>query len=202
MVLDHPVEKKHEKVIFLGMLPCTIALCVCPACSIKKLAMNQVANALTGSSSSTVFTGDNDPELVGDALPFAIKMYESLMNANPASPGAAPADRELVYHVRQRLPADAGDHAPRSRVQEAGIHLPAGKKPLPARPRHHPRLPGEQIPRIPRRRCKKEITPGPWNAPRARTPPCFIGPGPAGWARSPSIPSTWTWGSPCPPPRP
>jgi predicted anti-sigma-YlaC factor YlaD len=49
--------------------------------------MNQVANALTGSSSSTVFTGDNDPELVGDALPFAIKMYESLMVANPRHQG-------------------------------------------------------------------------------------------------------------------
>jgi predicted anti-sigma-YlaC factor YlaD len=63
------------------------ALIVCPACSIKKLAMNQVANALTGNASSTVFTGDNDPELVGDALPFAIKMYESLMNANPRHQG-------------------------------------------------------------------------------------------------------------------
>jgi predicted anti-sigma-YlaC factor YlaD len=63
------------------------ALIVCPACSIKKLAMNQVANALTGSGSSTVFTGDNDPELVGDALPFAIKMYESLMTANPRHQG-------------------------------------------------------------------------------------------------------------------
>ncbi len=58
-----------------------------PACSIKKLAMNQVANALTAESSSTVFSGDNDPELVGDALPFAIKLYESLMAANPAHPG-------------------------------------------------------------------------------------------------------------------
>jgi predicted anti-sigma-YlaC factor YlaD len=49
--------------------------------------MNQVANALTGSASSTVFTGDNDPELVGDALPFAIKMYESLLTANPRHQG-------------------------------------------------------------------------------------------------------------------
>ncbi len=57
------------------------------ACSIKKIAMNQVANALTGSGSSTVFTGDNDPELVGDALPFAIKMYESLLSANPRHQG-------------------------------------------------------------------------------------------------------------------
>lgn len=58
-----------------------------PACSIRRLAMNQVANALTGGGSSTVFTGDNDPELVGDALPFAIKMYESLLAANPRHRG-------------------------------------------------------------------------------------------------------------------
>ena len=45
--------------------------------------MNQVANALTTQTSGTVFSGDNDPELVGDALPFAIKLYESLMVANP-----------------------------------------------------------------------------------------------------------------------
>lgn len=49
--------------------------------------MNQVANALTGKNSSTVFSGDNDPELVGDALPFAIKMYESLLTANPGHQG-------------------------------------------------------------------------------------------------------------------
>lgn len=59
------------------------ALFFYPACSLKKLALNQVAAALTGGGASTVFTGDNDPELVGDALPFAIKMYESLLTANP-----------------------------------------------------------------------------------------------------------------------
>jgi predicted anti-sigma-YlaC factor YlaD len=63
------------------------ALFLAPACSIRKLAMNQVANALTGGGASTVFTGDNDPELVGDALPFAIKMYESLLAANPRHAG-------------------------------------------------------------------------------------------------------------------
>ena len=68
-------------------LPVALVLLFLPACSIKKLAMNQVANALTAESSSTVFSGDNDPELVGDALPFAIKLYESLMAANPGHQG-------------------------------------------------------------------------------------------------------------------
>jgi predicted anti-sigma-YlaC factor YlaD len=76
------------KKTFLSCCSLMVSLLVfLPACSIKKLAMNQVANALTTQTSSTVFSGDNDPELVGDALPFAIKLYESLMAANPVHPG-------------------------------------------------------------------------------------------------------------------
>ncbi|MGD2086850.1 MAG: TRAP transporter TatT component family protein [Candidatus Aminicenantes bacterium] len=65
------------------LLVVVLALLVLDFCSIKKLAMNQVANALTAPGGGTVFTGDNDPELVGDALPFAIKMYESMMVSIP-----------------------------------------------------------------------------------------------------------------------
>jgi predicted anti-sigma-YlaC factor YlaD len=61
----------------------TLAVAAFNGCSIKKMALNMVADTLTGESNSTVFTGDNDPELVGDALPFAIKMYESLLASNP-----------------------------------------------------------------------------------------------------------------------
>jgi predicted anti-sigma-YlaC factor YlaD len=49
--------------------------------------MNLIADALTGDGSSDVFTGDQDPQLVGDAIPFAIKMYESLLSANPDHQG-------------------------------------------------------------------------------------------------------------------
>jgi predicted anti-sigma-YlaC factor YlaD len=53
------------------------------SCSVNTL----VANALTGEGGSTVFTGDPDPELVGDALPFAIKMYEALLDSTPNHQG-------------------------------------------------------------------------------------------------------------------
>jgi len=56
-------------------------------CSLNKLAMNKVADILAGSGTGTVFTGDNDPEFVGDALPFAIKMYEALMRSVPGHAG-------------------------------------------------------------------------------------------------------------------
>jgi hypothetical protein len=65
-------------------------LCILPllaSCSINKMAINAVSNALTGAGSANVFMTDNDPELVGDALPFAIKMYEALLSQNPNHEG-------------------------------------------------------------------------------------------------------------------
>jgi predicted anti-sigma-YlaC factor YlaD len=51
------------------------------------MATKAVADALTGTGSTTVFTGDSDPKLVGDALPFAIKMYEALLAEQPNHQG-------------------------------------------------------------------------------------------------------------------
>lgn len=51
------------------------------------MAIKAVSDALTKDGSSAVFTSDSDPQLVGDALPFAIKMYESLLGANPQHQG-------------------------------------------------------------------------------------------------------------------
>lgn len=52
------------------------------SCSVKKIAVNSVANALTEEGSS-VFASDNDPELVADALPFALKTMEALLESTP-----------------------------------------------------------------------------------------------------------------------
>jgi len=52
-------------------------------CSLKKLAVNSVAGMLAGSGGGTVFTGEDDPQLVADALPFAMKLYESLLEQAP-----------------------------------------------------------------------------------------------------------------------
>ena len=71
-----------KRIVFFSVL-CLIL----SSCSINKLAMKAVANALTGEGSSDVFTGDSDPKLVGDAIPFAIKLYETLLDANPDHQG-------------------------------------------------------------------------------------------------------------------
>jgi len=66
------------------LISCCLAL---SSCSINQLAMNLIADALTGEGNSEAFTGDPDPQLIGDALPFAIKMYESLLSSNPSHQG-------------------------------------------------------------------------------------------------------------------
>jgi len=49
--------------------------------SVKKAAVNQVADALA--SGGTTFAADDDPELVKQAVPFSLKLMESLLSENP-----------------------------------------------------------------------------------------------------------------------
>jgi predicted anti-sigma-YlaC factor YlaD len=72
--------KNHLPVFCLGLV-------LLASCSINKMVMNKVSDVLSGSGGNEVFTGDSDPELVGDALPFALKMYETLLSQNPGHQG-------------------------------------------------------------------------------------------------------------------
>ncbi|MCC7008074.1 MAG: TRAP transporter TatT component family protein [Acidobacteria bacterium] len=51
------------------------------ACSPKTWAVKTVASTL--SKSGDVFSRDNDPDLIRDAIPFALKLYESLLESVP-----------------------------------------------------------------------------------------------------------------------
>ena len=55
------------------------------ACSVKKFAVKQVGNAL--SSGTSVYETDPDLELVGGALPFSLKLVESLLDVTPRHRG-------------------------------------------------------------------------------------------------------------------
>lgn len=50
-------------------------------CSIKKFAINKLGDSLA--SSGTTFASDEDPELVEAALPFSLKLIESLLAESP-----------------------------------------------------------------------------------------------------------------------
>jgi predicted anti-sigma-YlaC factor YlaD len=55
-------------------------------CSIKKFAVNKLGDALAGSTGSA-FTSDDDPELIRGALPFSLKLIESLLAESPRHTG-------------------------------------------------------------------------------------------------------------------
>jgi predicted anti-sigma-YlaC factor YlaD len=53
------------------------------SCSLNRLAVRSLAGVLAGGGEGNVFETDDDTELVGDALPFALKTYEALLQADP-----------------------------------------------------------------------------------------------------------------------
>ncbi len=68
--------------------PALLLACLWPlasGCSVKKMAINMVGNAMA--ESGETFSADDDPELVRDATPFALKMMESLLDSSPRHKG-------------------------------------------------------------------------------------------------------------------
>jgi hypothetical protein len=56
-----------------------------PGCSIRSMAVNKVGDALA--ETGTNFAADDDPELVGDAIPFGLKTMEGLLESAPKHKG-------------------------------------------------------------------------------------------------------------------
>ncbi len=54
-------------------------------CSVRTLAANMIADALTEGSGA--FLSDEDPQLVKEAIPFGLKTYEGLLEKNPEHEG-------------------------------------------------------------------------------------------------------------------
>ena len=103
----------------LGFSVASLSLLLAAGCvSLDKVALNVVGDALTADGSNTVFTGDNDPKLVGDALPFAIKMYESLASANPTHPALKRSVGMLYVMYANAFVAGPADFYPIERLDE------------------------------------------------------------------------------------
>ncbi|HTP59151.1 MAG TPA: TRAP transporter TatT component family protein [Spirochaetia bacterium] len=85
--------------------------------SCASLAVQAVSGVLTGSGDTNVFTTDDDTVLVGDALPFALKTYEALLQADPGNAKLALATARafagyafaFVQIPADELPADQVD---------------------------------------------------------------------------------------------
>ena len=58
-----------------------LALILLYGCSLRRIAINKIGDALA--SGSSTYETDDDLELVGDALPFGLKLIESLLQESP-----------------------------------------------------------------------------------------------------------------------
>ncbi|MCZ6674555.1 MAG: TRAP transporter TatT component family protein [Verrucomicrobia bacterium] len=71
---------RNKTLIWIGCL-----FVICSGCSVRKMAVNQFGNALA--QTGTTFTSDDDPELIAQALPFALKLMESVLAETPEHEG-------------------------------------------------------------------------------------------------------------------
>ena len=96
-------------------------------CSVEKLAVKKVAGMLSGSSSADVFSSDNDPDFVGQALPFAIKLYESLLASVPNHAGLRLRTGSLYIMYANAFVETPADMTPRSDAEEKDYLLARAK---------------------------------------------------------------------------
>jgi predicted anti-sigma-YlaC factor YlaD len=73
----------RQSIVILAAAALIVALT--PGCSVKRIAVNKLGNALA--STGSTFEGDDDPDLIGEALPFALKLMESLLAESPRHSG-------------------------------------------------------------------------------------------------------------------
>ena len=70
--------------LWLALL--SLLLVTTPGCTtLKRAAVNQAGNALAGGGNT--FASDNDPELIREAVPFSLKLMESLLAESPRHAG-------------------------------------------------------------------------------------------------------------------
>jgi len=102
----------------IGLLLMAVLVTVTQACSVRKWAAGKLGDALA--SGGTTYASDDDPELVGDALPFALKTIEGLLEATPRHRGlllsAASGFTQYAY-VYLALEADYVEDADLARAR-------------------------------------------------------------------------------------
>lgn len=67
------------------IIPLALALLLAPGCSVRKMAINAMADSLSGGGA--VYATDGDLELIRDAMPFGLKTIEGLLEEVPRHRG-------------------------------------------------------------------------------------------------------------------
>ena len=82
---------------------------------------------MTSSSGTNVFTTDNDPDFVGQALPFAIKLYETLLGSLPENVPLRLRTGSLYIMYANAFVETPADMTPRSELDEKEYLLSRAK---------------------------------------------------------------------------
>src|SRR5580693_5677807 len=90
---------------------------VSTGCSIKRIAVNKLGDALAGTG--TTFEGDDDPDLVGEALPFALKLMESLLAESPRHTGLLLATASGFTEYSYAFVGQRAEHAFTENIEES-----------------------------------------------------------------------------------
>ncbi|MEE9549477.1 MAG: TRAP transporter TatT component family protein [Candidatus Binatia bacterium] len=80
LMKKHWGEKRAVRVFLAGL-----AALLFTGCSIRQAAVNLIGDALAGGGG--VYTSDDDPELIREAIPFGLKTYEGLLAVSPEHRG-------------------------------------------------------------------------------------------------------------------
>ncbi|MEM1206125.1 MAG: TRAP transporter TatT component family protein [Acidobacteriota bacterium] len=82
---DHGSGRRRGVPIVVVCLALTLSAAL-TGCSVRRMAVDSLASTLADEGAS-VFASDDDPELVGQALPFALKTFEALLQSDPSHRG-------------------------------------------------------------------------------------------------------------------
>lgn len=132
----------------LKSLPLLLALVFSSSCSLRTYAINMVGDALA--SGDSVYEADDDIELVVDALPFGLKLTESLLAQSPGHPGLLlTACRGFVLYSYAHVDYESElvrdqdlDHALALRTRAGKLYLRAAGYGVRALERSYPGLEG------------------------------------------------------------
>lgn len=110
---------------------CLICLGMIGGCSVKKMAIRSLGDAL--SESGSVFASDNDPDLIRQALPFSLKLIEALLVETPeneklllaAASGFTQYGYAFVQEDADRLEIDDIGASDRLRIRARNLYLRA-----------------------------------------------------------------------------
>ncbi|MFP4492042.1 MAG: TRAP transporter TatT component family protein [Spirochaetaceae bacterium] len=126
------MNRKSQVVVRIAAFTLAVgAVLVLSSCSINRMATRMTANALTSEGGSTAFASDEDPELVADALPFGLKMYESLLAQLPEHEGLLLTSAEgfvsyahgFIFSPSQRLSHREGERKKEMRQRAQKMYI-------------------------------------------------------------------------------